>query len=119
MTFQPAVPTFRGMADSNVLSALKDKRARLARELVMTHLRAVALKADLAAVDRCLKAFDAKLDPDTIEPKATRSRDPAWLPKGAGTRRALEILRETGEAMTTHDLSACVLQRYGRGPLEE
>lgn len=60
----------------------------------------------------------AKLYPNDIEPNVTVLRDPTWLPKGAGMRAALTILRETGEAMTSRELAACILQRYGR-PIEE
>jgi hypothetical protein len=103
---------------SHVLTALIEKRARLAGELHAAQLRVMALRADLGSVDNCLRIFDAKLDPNDIEPKVTVTRDPAWLPKGAGTRTALTILRETGEAMTSQELAACILQRYGR-PIEE
>lgn len=106
------------MAESHVLSALKEKRARLAGELRKAQLHVIALRTDLGSVDNCLRLFDANLDPTTIPEKATVARDPAWLPKGAGTRTALTILRETGEAMTSQELAACILQRYGR-PIEE
>ncbi len=106
------------MAETHVLSALKEKRARLAGELAKVSMRVIALKADLSSVDRCLKIFNSDVDATVIEPKESRPRDPAWLPKGAGTRTALEILRETGEAMSSQELAACILQRYGR-PIEE
>ena len=73
---------------------------------------------DLASVDRCLKIFDMDFDPTSIQPKKTVDRVHLWLPKGAGTRTALEILRETGEPMTSQELAACILQRFNR-PIEE
>jgi hypothetical protein len=106
------------MAEAHVLTALKEKRARLAGELKAAQLRVMALRSDLGSVDNCLRIFDANLDPDDIEPKVTVARDPAWLPKGAGTRTALQILLETGEAMTSQELAACILQRFNR-PIEE
>jgi hypothetical protein len=106
------------MKEAHVLTALKDKRARLAAELHAAKLRVMALQTDLGSVDNCLRLFDANLDPNDIAPKVTVPRDPAWLPKGAGTRTALTILRETGEAMTSQELAACILQRFGR-PIEE
>ena len=105
------------MAESHVLSALKEKRARLAGELKTAQLRVCALRVDLGAVDQCLAIFGSDALPDAIEPKATNGKSPAGLPKGAGTRTALEILRETGQPMTTPELAASVLQRWGR-PLE-
>ncbi len=99
------------------MSALKEKRARLAGELKVAQLRVCALRVDLGAVDQCLAIFGSDVAPDAIEPKVTNGKSPAGLPKGAGTRTALEILRETGEAMSTPELAASVLQRWGR-PLE-
>jgi len=104
------------MAESHVLSALKEKRARLAGELHAAQLRVIALKVDLGSVDNCLKIFDQNIEPWTIPAKSTR-KPTGWLPKGACTRTALEILRETGEAMSSQELAACILQRYGK-PLE-
>ena len=104
------------MADSHVLSALKEKRARLAGELQAAQLRVIALKVDLGSVDNCLKIFDKNIEPWTIPAKSTR-KPTGWLPKGACTRTALEILRETGEAMSSQELAACILQRFGK-PLE-
>lgn len=106
------------MIESAVLTALKDKRARLAHDLKEAELSVVALRADLASVDACLRIFGSDIDPETIKPKPTCGKSPAGLPKGAGTRTALEILRETGEPMSTPELAACVLQRWGR-PMEE
>ena len=105
------------MAEAHVLSALKEKRARLAGELKAAQLRVCALRVDLGAVDQCLAIFGSDITPDAIEPKVTNGKSPAGLPKGAGTRTALEILRETGEPMNTPELAASVLQRWGR-PLE-
>lgn len=105
------------MRDPHVLAALKEKRARLAGELVMAQMRVIALKTDLAHVDGALKVFHSDIDPKEIQPKVTTGKNPAGLRKGLGTRTALEVLRETGEPMTTPELAACVLQRHGK-PLE-
>jgi len=43
------------MADTHVLSALKEKRGRLAGELQVTRLRAIALQVELGSVDNCLR----------------------------------------------------------------
>ena len=105
------------MAESHVLSALKEKRARLAGELKAAQWRVIALRIDLGSVDECLRIFASDVDPKAIVPKVTFGKSPAGLPKGAGTRTALEILRETGTALSSQELAACVLQRHGR-PLE-
>ena len=106
------------MIEPAILTALKDKRGRLAYDLKEAELRVIALRADLSSVDACLRIFGSDIDPKTIKVKATFGKTPAGLPKGAGTRTALEILRETGEPMSTPELAACILQRFGR-PLEQ
>ncbi len=105
------------MTDSHVLAALKEKRARLAGELKAAQLRTMALRVDLGCVDQCLRIFGTDIDPKTIAPKVTFGKSPAGLPKGAGTRTALEILRETGTALSAQELAACILQRRDK-PLE-
>ena len=101
------------MAESHVVSALKEKRARLAGELHAMKLRCMALQVELGSVDNCLRIFRCEVDPATIPAKVTVGKNPAGLPKGAGTRTALEILRETGQPMSSQELAACVLERWG------
>jgi len=79
------------MAETHALSALKEKRTRLVGDLITANTRVIALKADLAAVDKCLKIFLSDVDP-----KATNGK--SGLPKGSGSRMALEILREVGRS---------------------
>ncbi len=105
------------MAEVHVLSALKEKRARLAGELKAAQLRVMALRVDLGSVDNCLHVFGSEIDPATIPAKVTNGKSGLGFPKGTGTRTALEILRETGEPMSSQELAACILQRYGK-PLE-
>jgi len=105
------------MIETAILTALKDKRGRLAHDLKDAELRVVALRTDLANVDGCLRVFGSDVDPETIRHKVTQGKSSAGLPKGAGTRTAFDILRETGEAMSTPELAACVLQRWGK-PLD-
>jgi hypothetical protein len=109
---------YPGMAETHVVFALKEKRARLAGELDKTQLRVMRLRSDLAAVDQCLKLFKPEIDPTAIKPKVTFGKTSTGLHKGAGTRTALEILRETGQAMSSQELAAAVLQRHGL-PLEQ
>ena len=106
------------MAEAHVVFALKEKRARVAGELDKAQLLVIRLRDDLASVDRCLQLFKPDLDPKKIVPKVTFGKSSTGLHKGAGTRTALEILRETGQAMSSQELAAAVLQRHGL-PLEQ
>jgi hypothetical protein len=100
------------VAETPVLSALKEKRARLAGELKTAKLRVMALQVELGSVDNCLRIFRCEIDPATIPAKVTIAS--SQLPKGAGSRTALEILRETGQPMSCPELAACILERFGR-----
>ena len=53
--------------------------------------------------------FKADFKPETIEPKTTFGKNPAVLPKGTGSRKALEILRVSGEALTAPELARRIL----------
>lgn len=102
------------MAESHVVSALLERRARVAGDIVQAQMRVVRLRVDLAAIDACIRMFKADYDPATVTPKTTFSKSPAKLPKGMGTRKALELLRETGEALSADDLARRVLVLLGK-----
>jgi hypothetical protein len=97
------------MAETHVVSALVERRARVAGELRKMQLRAMALRADLSAIDACLRMFKEDYRPQEIEAKPTLQKNPADLPKGTGSRKALDILRTSGEALTGPELARRIL----------
>ncbi len=99
----------RVMVEKHVISALIERRARVAGELSKTQMHVIRLKCDLAAIDCCIRMFKADFDPATIAPKVTLGKSPARLPKGVGTRTALEVLRTSGEALSSEELAYRVL----------
>jgi hypothetical protein len=107
------------MAESHVVHALKEKRARLAGDLKAAQGRVVQIRADLASVDACLRMFRGDLDPEQITPKATFGKNPVAVPKGSGGRYALDVLRETGGTFTCQELATQVLMRLGKEPTPE
>jgi len=104
------------MPETHVVHALKEKRARIAGELHKVQLLVIRLKSDLASVDECLKMFKPGCDPDAIPAKTTFNKNPADVPNGAGSRLALDVLRETGEAFDCEELARRVLVRLGKEP---
>jgi hypothetical protein len=106
------------MAEKHVVFALVERRARLAGELRAKQAEVLHLKRALASVDLCISMFKADYQPETILPKITLDKNPAGLPKGAGYRKALEILRETGQAFTAMELACLALERLGKEPIE-
>jgi hypothetical protein len=97
------------MPEKHVISGLIEKRARVAGELSAAQIRVMRLRSDLAAIDCCIRMFKADFDPATVAPKVTLAKSPAMLPKGVGTRTALEVLRTTGEALSSEELAYRVL----------
>lgn len=97
------------MAETHVVFALIERRARVAGELRRMQLRVMALRADLSAIDSCVRMFKENYDPATVAPKVTLEKNPAVLPKGTGSRKALDILRITGESLTGPELARRIL----------
>lgn len=114
-----AAPEGRVMAEKHVVTALIEKRARVAGQLRSAQLYVMRLKGDLAAIDGCLRMFKSELDPSTIPAKVTNAKSPARLPKGVGTRKALDILRTTGEALSSEELARRVLILMNRDTDDE
>jgi hypothetical protein len=106
------------MAEKHVVHALMERRARLAGELRAKQAEVLQLRRALASVDICVRMFKAEYQPKAIPAKVTLGRNPANLPKGAGYRAALTILRETGMAFTAAELASLALERLGKVPSE-
>lgn len=102
------------MPEKHVVVALVERRARTAGELKKAGLRVEALKADLAAIDACIRMFNADYDIAAIPAKTTNAKNPALLPKGAGSRKALDILRASGDALSSWDLARRILISMGK-----
>jgi hypothetical protein len=106
------------VAEKHVVHALMERRARLAGELRAKQAEVLSLKRALASIDLCIRMFKAGYQPEAIPAKVTLGKNPANLPKGAGYRTALTILRETGMAFTATELASLALQRLGKEPAE-
>jgi len=104
------------MTDTHVISALKDKRARLDGEIKMRRFQIMRLEIELAHVDAVIRMFRPGFDPSTIATKRTIKRSRAGTVKGSGTREALTILRECGDALTSREIAERILQKHGRPP---
>ncbi len=104
------------MGDTYAISALLDKRARKLGEIRANKFQGMRLRMELAQIDAVLRMFKSPEELPVVAPKATFGRSQAGLGKGVGTRVALTILRETGEAMTAEELATAVLLREGKEP---
>jgi hypothetical protein len=102
------------MPETHVISALIEKRARVAGELEAAKRKVAETRIKLLHIDSCLRMLKDGYEPKSIRPKKTTGKNPAGLCKGEGARTALDILRETGEALDSNELARRVLARLGK-----
>ncbi|MFI5023480.1 MAG: hypothetical protein ACHQRJ_17760 [Alphaproteobacteria bacterium] len=97
------------MPEKHVVAALVERRARVAGELQAAQIRVMRLRLALGSSDACIRMFKANYNVEAIRPKVTYSKNPARLPKGTGSRKALDVLRQSGEALTSQELARRIL----------
>ncbi len=89
-------------------------RARLAGNCVRSRQRCGSMKKALASIDLCIRMFKTDYDPEFIARKVTLDKNVAVLPKGRGSCKALDILREIGVPLTALELAWLILERMGK-----
>lgn len=82
------------MADTHVLSALRDKRGELAGQIDALQDQLRAAMIDMDHIDATLRMFDPDIELDEIRPKPLPPRAHAF--KGQVTRSILAMLRAEG-----------------------
>ncbi|GAB4151105.1 MAG: hypothetical protein Tsb0016_23130 [Sphingomonadales bacterium] len=102
------------MAETHVISALVDKRARLLGEIENRRFQIIRLEIELGHLDAAIKMFKPGYDVASILPKCSFGKNPAGVPKGAGGRYALSVLRETNRPLTAGEIAERVLIRLGK-----
>lgn len=107
------------MAETHVISALVDKRARIDGEIKARRYQIMRLELELVHVDAVIKMFNPSYDLEAIATKRSFAKNPAGVPKGAGGRHALDILRESGAALTANEIAGRVLTKLKRDDTPE
>ena len=108
------------MAESHVISALVDKRARIDGMIKNRRFQIMRLEMERAHLDAVIKMFNPSYDVEAILPKRSFAKNPAGVPKGAGGRYALTILREAAdEPLTAVEIAKRVLARLKRPESDE
>lgn len=102
------------MTETHVISALVEKRARLDGEIKARRFQIARLEMEMAHVDAVIRMFKPGYEIDKIATKRSFGKNPAGVPKGAGSRHALSVLREAGEALTANDIAGRVLVKLGK-----
>jgi hypothetical protein len=107
------------MAESHVISALVEKRARIDGEIKSRKFQIMRLELELAHIDAVIKMFRPTYDIASIATKRSFSKNPAGVPRGAGGRHALDILRQSGAALTANEIAGRVLAKLGKEDSDE
>lgn len=107
------------MAETHVISALVDKRARVDGMIQNRRFQIIRLEMELAHIDAVIKMFNPSYDLEAILPKRSFTKNPAGVPKGSGGRYALNILRESGEPLTAVEIAQRVLRKLKKAPTDE
>jgi hypothetical protein len=105
------------MAESHVVSALVDKRAELAGQIVRVEQQLGQFRADLIHIDATIRLFAPDLAPATIQPKVIRQRD-GWFEPGEVKRRVLDTLRRSDQPMAAPGLVRAVMSERGLDPAD-
>lgn len=101
------------MAETHVISALVDKRARIDGEIQIRRYQITRLELELAHLDAVIRMFRPSYDLSKIATKRSIKRSKTGTARGSGTREALTILREAGEPLTSRDIAERILLKRG------
>lgn len=102
------------MAETHVISALTDKRARIDGEIKARRYQIMRLELELAAIDTTIRMFRPSYDIDKIATKRSFGKNPAGVPKGAGSRHAMTVMREAGAPLTANEIAGRVLAKLDK-----
>lgn len=107
------------MAETHVISALINKRARIDGLIQNRRFQIMRLEMQLAHLDAVIRMFKPSFDIESILPKRSFAKNPAGVKHGAGGRYALGVLREAGEPLTAAEIAERVLVKLKRPRTDE
>ena len=91
------------MAEPHVISALKDRRARISGQILALEVQIGQHRADLLHLDATLRLFDSAVEPEAIAPKRPAARND-WFAHGECLRLAYSVLRGAPEPIPTGEI---------------
>ncbi|WP_036244164.1 hypothetical protein [Methylobacter tundripaludum] len=100
------------MAESHVISGLVAKRSELAGLVQHYQSEISRIAGDLGHIDATIKLFSPEFDLRTVRTKEHRERN-QYFKSGECPRMTLDILRESGDALTSRQIAADMLRRKG------
>jgi hypothetical protein len=102
------------MADSHVISALREKRAKVAGCIARLERQLDQHRAGLSHIDGVLRLFEPDRDPEAIKPKRTYARRTRYFARNELSRLTLGALRDAnGKLINTDEIANQVLAAKG------
>ena len=101
------------MADSHIISALREKRAVVAGLIEKLERKLEQHRADLTHIDGVLRLFQPDRDPDEIKPKRTYARRTRYFARNELVRLCMSALRDASGLITTDEIAAHVIAAKG------
>ena len=80
------------MADLHVISALREKRAKVAGRLARLERQLDQQRANLTHIDGVLRLFEPDRDPEAIKPKRTYARRTRYFARNELARLRMDVL---------------------------
>jgi hypothetical protein len=90
------------MADSHIITALREKRAKVAGCIARVERQLDQHRADLSHIDGVLRLFEPDRDPEAIKPKRSYKRT-RYFARNELSRLVLGILREANGKLISAD----------------
>ena len=104
----------RSRGDRYALSALRNKRASLASEIVQLERQLRHCRESLVHVDATLRLLDPSVSPESIPNKRPPKRIKLFR-QGELGRLILDVLRQASEPVSTYDVVTAMLRAGGHG----
>jgi hypothetical protein len=102
------------MADSHVISALREKRAKVAGCIARLERQLDQHRADLSHIDGVLRLVEPDRDPEAIKPKRTYARRTRYFARNELSRLILGTLRDAdSQRMSTDEITSQALTAKG------
>ena len=101
------------MADPHVISALREKRAKVAGCIARLERQLDQRRADLTHIDGVLRLFEPDRDPESIKPKRTYARRTRYFARNELARLCMDALRDAPGLITTDEIATQALAAKG------
>src|ERR1700745_1058360 len=101
------------MADSHVISALREKRAKVSGCIARLERQLDQHRADLSHIDGVLRLFQPDRDPEAIKPKRTYAKRTRYFARNELARLCMDALRDAQGLITTDEIAAQVIAAKG------